>query len=58
MPELPEVETIAVRLNEVLREKHISRVEILREKSFQGDSNQIIGCQVLKITRKAKVLQV
>jgi formamidopyrimidine-DNA glycosylase len=58
MPELPEVETIARRLEEVVREKHISRVEILREKSFQGNSDQIIGSQILRITRKAKVLQV
>lgn len=58
MPELPEVETIARRLSEVIREKHISRVKILREKSFQGSAATIIGAKILKITRKAKVIQV
>ncbi len=58
MPELPEVETIAIRLNEVLREKHISRVEILREKSFQGDVADIAGSKIMAVTRKAKVLQI
>lgn len=58
MPELPEVETIARRLNQVLRGKHISRIEILREKSFQGSPASIIDAQIEKVTRKAKVLQV
>ena len=58
MPELPEVETIARRLDTVLHGKHISRVEILREKSFQGSSESIITAQIEKVTRKAKVLQV
>lgn len=58
MPELPEVETIARRLNDVLREKHISRVNILREKSFQGDISRIIGAQIITVSRRAKVLQI
>lgn len=58
MPELPEVETIARRLNEVLSGKRIASVEILREKSFQGDTQQILGTQVTTVSRKAKVLQI
>lgn len=58
MPELPEVETIARRLNQVLRGKHISRLEILREKSFQGLAAAIIDAQIEKVSRKAKVLHV
>ncbi|MDQ5951807.1 MAG: hypothetical protein QG639_1088 [Patescibacteria group bacterium] len=58
MPELPEVETIARRLDEVLREKQISQVKILREKSFHGSPDAIIDAKIEKVTRKAKVLQI
>lgn len=58
MPELPEVETIARRLHQVLHEKHISKVEVLREKSFQGQVASIIDAKIEKVTRKAKVLQI
>lgn len=57
MPELPEVETIARRLDTVLRGKHISQVEILREKSFQGSLETIINARIEKVARKAKVLR-
>lgn len=58
MPELPEVETIARRLSEVLCNKHISQVSILRDKSFQGEANSIIGSSIESISRKAKIIQI
>lgn len=57
MPELPEVETIARRLIEVILDKQISSIKVLREKSFQGNPTAIIGLRITEVTRKAKVLQ-
>lgn len=58
MPELPEVETIKRRLEEILLGKVINQVTVLREKSFDGDVNQILDKKVLKISRRAKLLRV
>lgn len=58
MPELPEVETIARRLHEVLVNKQINQVSVLREKSFQGDPATILNATILDVTRRAKVLQI
>ncbi len=52
MPELPEVETIRRQLNEVLVGKKIKSVEVLREKSFGGDSNKLVGWEVERVGRK------
>lgn len=57
MPELPEVETIARRLRQVILDKKISRVDVRRDKSFQGDLAQVIGTTITSVTRKAKVLR-
>lgn len=54
MPELPEVETIARQLDEVLPGRTIKTVEVLREKSFSGEAYQLIGKSVDRISRKAK----
>lgn len=56
MPELPEVETIVRRLRKVLLDNSISKIEILRDKSFQGDSDSIIGKKITNISRKAKII--
>ncbi len=58
MPELPEVETIRRQLNEVLRDKVVADVEVLREKSFSGDHRKIRGWKVKEIKRKSKVIEV
>ncbi|TRZ49731.1 DNA-formamidopyrimidine glycosylase, partial [bacterium] len=58
MPELPEVETIRRQLNEVLVGKKITKVEVLREKSFGGDSEKMVGWQVEGVCRKAKVIEI
>ena len=40
MPELPEVETIARGLNEAVVGKVIDSVEVLRERCFEGRSDE------------------
>ncbi|OGD62980.1 hypothetical protein A2160_04430 [Candidatus Beckwithbacteria bacterium RBG_13_42_9] len=56
MPELPEVETIRRQLQQAVAGKKIAKVEILREKSFQGDSQNLIGKTINAVDRRAKVL--
>jgi formamidopyrimidine-DNA glycosylase len=58
MPELPEVETIRRQLRGVLIGKKIKRVEVLREKSFGGDSNKLVGWEIEKVERKSKVIEI
>lgn len=57
MPELPEVETIARRLREVIVDKRIKDVTVWREKSWQGEVTEVLGQKILSISRRAKVLQ-
>jgi formamidopyrimidine-DNA glycosylase len=57
MPELPEVETIRRQLDEVLKGKEISAVEVLREKSFSGKSGKLVGWKIKGVERKSKVLE-
>ena len=56
MPELPEVETIVRRLDPLLKGREIIDVEVKRDKSFQGDVNDIVGAKVKKVWRRAKLL--
>jgi formamidopyrimidine-DNA glycosylase len=56
MPELPEVETIRIQLNQVLKGLKINDVEILKPKSFQGDKKKIIGKTIKEIQRRAKII--
>ncbi len=58
MPELPEVETIARQLREVLVGKKILKIEVLRARSFVGDFKEIEGKKISEITRRSKVLQI
>jgi formamidopyrimidine-DNA glycosylase len=57
MPELPEVETIRRRLAELVVGKTISQVEVLRSRSFQGESAKLIGQKIVAVNRRAKILQ-
>lgn len=57
MPELPEVETVKRRLQEILPGKQIADVQVLREKSFHGQSQKIVGQEIKKITRRAKLIR-
>lgn len=57
MPELPEVETVRRRLSQVIVNRTIHQVQVLREKSFQGDPSQIIGSSINQVERRAKLLR-
>jgi len=46
MPELPEVETLRRQLNKAIKGKTIAQVEVLRQKSFQGNKNKLLGKKV------------
>jgi formamidopyrimidine-DNA glycosylase len=56
MPELPEVETIALQLNEVLNGKSVSSIKVYRDKNFLGNKDVLIGKKVLKVSRRAKTI--
>lgn len=57
MPELPEVETIVRRLREVTVGKTITGVAVLRQKSFIGSPDALIGAKVQDISRRAKIME-
>ena len=56
MPELPEIETIKLQLQQVLVGQKLVRVEVLSPKSVQGNIKLLEGQKVVGIRRKAKVL--
>jgi formamidopyrimidine-DNA glycosylase len=56
MPELPEVETIARGLNEAVVGKVIDSVEVLRERCFEGRSDELVGKSFKKVGRVSKLL--
>lgn len=58
MPELPEVETIARRLKDRVIGKTITDLEVLREKSFQGQQSLIIRQQITGVSRRAKIIRI
>lgn len=56
MPELPEVETVVRQLQTVLPGKVIGFIDVLKSKSMQGQTLQIIGKEVLSVSRKQKII--
>lgn len=58
MPELPEVETIRRQLKEVLVGRKIRKIEVLNEKSFLGDSKEILELKINDVLRKSKVVEI
>lgn len=56
MPELPEVETVKIQLNDFLPGQTIENISILKDKSFIGNPKLILGAQVSKVERFAKIL--
>ncbi|MEN8252906.1 MAG: bifunctional DNA-formamidopyrimidine glycosylase/DNA-(apurinic or apyrimidinic site) lyase [Patescibacteria group bacterium] len=56
MPELPEVETIVRRLQEVVVGKKFSNIQKLHKKSFVGDINNLINTSITKVSRRAKFI--
>ena len=57
MPELPEVETVRRQLEPVLVGQTLRAIEVLRDKSFQGDGTLVLHKEVVAVDRTAKVLQ-
>ena len=58
MPELPEVESIRMYLEDHIIGKEIKRVEILEEKMFVGDASQMVNRKVTGVQRSGKVLTI
>lgn len=56
MPELPEIETIKLQLQQVLPGKEISNIEVLKERTVVGDWKPAVGKKVREVRRKGKVL--
>jgi formamidopyrimidine-DNA glycosylase len=56
MPELPEVETIRRQLQVDLVGEVIDHVEVLRQKSFQGEEKELVGKEIARVERKAKMI--
>ncbi len=57
MPELPEVETVKRRLAEVLAGKTIKQIKVLKDKSFQGEVENVLGAKIISVQRKAKLIR-
>ena len=61
MPELPEVESIRRKLNQILPKRQIQNVEVRRDKSFLAfptTSEEILNNTVIEVKRRAKILQI
>lgn len=56
MPELPEVETIRLGLQQKIIGLKIQSVEIFNQKTFQGDEETIVDLKIEKTWRAAKML--
>ncbi|MBI3092872.1 MAG: bifunctional DNA-formamidopyrimidine glycosylase/DNA-(apurinic or apyrimidinic site) lyase [Candidatus Levybacteria bacterium] len=56
MPELPEVETIRLGLQDKIIGLRILDIEIGVAKIFQGDPKEVIGAKIKNISRRAKIL--
>lgn len=58
MPELPEVETIKRRLEQVLPNKVIASAVAHSTRSFSGQISKLIGQKIVGLHRQAKVLEI
>lgn len=58
MPELPEVETIRRQLDEILVGKEIEKIDVFREKSFGGNTEELIGWKLERFDRKSKIIEI
>jgi formamidopyrimidine-DNA glycosylase len=58
MPELPEVESIRMYLEQHIVNKTLKSVEILEKKMFHGDETKIIGKKISSVLRSGKVLTI
>lgn len=57
MPELPEVETIKRRLKPLVLGKQFQQIQVLKDKSFRGNPDQILKQKIIDLQRRAKVLR-
>ncbi len=58
MPELPEIETVRLQLAKVLPGLEVEGLDVLKEKSVQGDWSLAKGKKVEEVLRKGKMLQI
>lgn len=61
MPELPEVESIRRKLNQILSNRQIKNIEVRRDKSFLAfptTSAEILNNKIVEVKRRAKILQI
>jgi formamidopyrimidine-DNA glycosylase len=58
MPELPEVETIRLKLKSEIVGKEIKEVNVLERKQFIGNLEKIIGKKITDVRRTGKVLNI
>ena len=56
MPELPEVETISRELRKAISGKKISQINVLTNKPWQANKEDIVGQKILTVRRRAKNL--
>ncbi len=56
MPELPEVETIKLQLEPILKNQVVKDIEIRNSKTFQGDKKKVIGNKINGVRRFGKLL--
>lgn len=56
MPELPEVETIKLGLQDKIIGLKITDLEVRVAKIFQGDKKRVVGAKIKNIRRRAKIL--
>jgi len=55
MPELPEVETIRLQLDQKLKGLKITDIDVLKEKSFLGNPKEVLGKKIVGVKRRAKI---
>jgi formamidopyrimidine-DNA glycosylase len=58
MPELPEVETIVRKLQQVLPGKAISEVFVFHPKTFVGEASLLPKLEVAQVMRRAKIIRI
>lgn len=56
MPELPEVETIKVQLNQKIIGKIIKSIDVLEKKQLIGKKERIIGKKIISVKRFGKII--
>lgn len=56
IPELPEVETIKLQLNQALKGLKVRKVQIFSPKNFIGNPKDLIGQKITGVDRRAKMI--